>query len=57
MKQISRVCHSSEDAETLNILKLVDDSVYTTRQLEILLYGDDEKGIKFCLFTDSESAG
>ena len=26
-KQIDRVCHSSKDAETLNILKMVDDSV------------------------------
>ena len=28
-KQIERVCHSSKDAETLNLLKIVDDSVLT----------------------------
>ena len=26
-QQIERVCHSSKDAETLNLLKMVDDSV------------------------------
>ena len=26
-KQIDRVCHSSKDTETLNLLKMVDDSV------------------------------
>ena len=54
-KQISRVCHSSKDAETLNILKMVDDSVYAARQVEMLLYGEDRKRIKVRLFTDSEA--
>ena len=55
-KQISRVCHSSKDAETLNILKMVEDAIYAARQLEILLYGEDKKRIKIRLFTDSESS-
>ena len=43
LKQISRVCHSYKDAETLNILKMVDDSIYAARQVEMLLYGDDKR--------------
>ena len=38
-KQIARVCHSSKDAEMLNLLKMVDDAVLAARQLELLLYG------------------
>ena len=30
-KQIERVCHSSKDAETLNLIKMVDDAVLTSR--------------------------
>ena len=30
-KQIERVCHSSKDAETLNLIKIVDDAVLTSR--------------------------
>ena len=36
-KQIERVCHSSKDAETLNLLKIVDDTVLAARQLILLL--------------------
>ena len=39
-KQIERVCHSSNNAEKLNLIKMVDDAVLTSRQLELLLYGD-----------------
>ena len=39
-KQIVRVCHSSKDAETLNMTRLVDDATFAARQLEIMLYGD-----------------
>ena len=53
-KQIVRAVHSSKDAETLNLAKLVDDSVYLARQLELLLYGKYEKKIPVKLFTDSE---
>ena len=33
-KQIERVCHLSKDAEPLNLLKMVDDSVLAAHQLE-----------------------
>ena len=36
-KQIERVCHSSKDVETLNLMRMVDDAVLTSRQLELLL--------------------
>ena len=34
---------------------MVDDVIFTARQLDILLYGDYQKRIKIELFTDSES--
>ena len=54
-KQIERVCHNSKDAETLNLMRMVDDAVLTARQLEILLYGDILQRIPIYLFTDSDS--
>ena len=54
-KQIQRVCHSSKDVETLNLLKMVDDSVLAARQLELLLYGEVINRIPMRLYTDSES--
>ena len=54
-KQIDRVCHSLKDAETLNLLTMVEDSVYAASQLEQMLYGDVLRRIPICLFTDSES--
>ena len=30
-KQIDQVCHSSKDAETLNLMRMVDDAVLTLR--------------------------
>ena len=39
-KQIDRVCHSSKDAETLSMTKMIDELVYMARHVEILLYGD-----------------
>ena len=54
-KQISKVCLSSMDVETLNILEIVDDTIYAARQVEILLFGDFKKRIQVHLFTDSES--
>ena len=48
----SKVCHSSNDADTLNILKMVDNAIYAARQVEILLFGEDKKRIKVCLCTD-----
>ena len=52
---MSRICHSSKDAETLNLLKMVDDLVLASRQLELLLYGDVHGRVPVHLFTDSES--
>ena len=55
MKQISRVCNSSKDTETLNLLRMVDVFVLAARQLELLLYGEGINWIPVYLFTDSES--
>ena len=44
-KQIDRVAHSSKDAETLNLSKLVDDTVYVGRQIETLLFGSYSRTI------------
>ena len=30
-KTISRVCYSSKDAETINILKMMDDAIFAAR--------------------------
>ena len=54
-KKIQRICHSSKDAETLNLLKMVDDSVLAAHQLELLLYGEVINRIPIRLYTDSES--
>ena len=54
-KQIDRVCPSSKDAETLNVLTMAEDSVHTANQLEQMLYGSIKRRIPICLFTDSES--
>ena len=54
-KLIERVCHSLKDTQTLPISKMVDDIIFTARQLETLLYGDYKKTIKIKLFSDSES--
>ena len=34
---------------------MVDDVIFTSRQVELLLYGDYRKGTKINLYTDSES--
>ena len=54
-KSIARVCYSSKDAETINLVRLMEDAVYASRQLELLLFGEYRKRIKVRLFTDSES--
>ena len=54
-KSIARVCYSSKDTETINLVRLIEDAVYTSRQLELLLFGEYRKRIKVHLFTDSES--
>ena len=53
-KQIERVCHSSKDAETLAMSKLLDEAVYTARQVEILLLGDYKIRIPVRIMTASE---
>ena len=37
-KQIERVCHSSKDAETLALSKMLDEATYLARQIETLLF-------------------
>ena len=44
VKTISRVFKSSKDAETLNISTMVEDAVYTARQVEILIFGNYGEG-------------
>ena len=51
-KQIERVCHSSKDAETLNLLTLEEDSVHAANRLEQLIYGESLGRIPIHLFTD-----
>ena len=53
-KQIDRVCHSSKDAETFKLSKLLDEAIYTAKQLEILLFGDYSKRMPVRIMTDSE---
>ena len=53
-KQIDRTVHASKDAETLNLAKLVDDTVALARQFEILLFGKYEKRIPVKHYADSE---
>merc|ERR1711955_38878 len=53
-KQIDRVCHSSKDAETLAMTKMIDELVYMSRHVEILLYGDYRKRMNVTIITDSE---
>ena len=53
-KQIERVCHSSKDAETLAMNKLIDELVYIARQVEILLFGDYRKRMPVRVMRDSE---
>ena len=53
-KQIDRVCHSSKDAETLAMTKMIDELVYMSRHVEILLYGDYRKHMNVRILTDSE---
>merc|ERR1711954_473007 len=53
-KQIERVCHSSKDAETLAMSKLLDEVIYIAKQVEILLFGDYRKRLPVRIMTDSE---
>ena len=53
-KQIVRVCHSSKDAETLSMTKIIDKITYMARHVEILLYGNYNKRMNVRILTDSE---
>merc|ERR1711867_44045 len=53
-KQIVRVCHSSKDAETLSMMKMIDQVTYMARHVEILLYGKYNKRMNVRILTDSE---
>ena len=53
-KQIDRVCHSSKDAETLAMTKIIDELVYMSRHVEILLYGNYKRRMNVRIITDSE---
>ncbi|XP_064085415.1 uncharacterized protein LOC135200740 [Macrobrachium nipponense] len=52
-KTIKQVCHSAKDAETRNLTKLVDDSVYLAKSVEQLMFGEKGGKIPVKLFTDS----
>ena len=54
-KTLARVCYSSKDRETINLVKMMEDAVFASRQLDFLLFGEYKKRIKVHLFTDSES--
>ena len=54
-KTLARVCYSSKDAETINLVRMMEDAVFASRQLDFLLFGKYKKRIKVRLFTDSES--
>ena len=54
-KTISRVCYSSKDAETINVARMVEDPIFATRQIEILMFRDYRRRLKVRLFTDSEA--
>ena len=53
-KQIRHVCHSAKEAETRNVMKLVDTSVYLAQQLAVLLFGDIKHRIPIHVYTDSK---
>ena len=53
-KQIVNVCHSAKDAETRNILNLVEDGLYLAQQLSMLLFGSRELKIPVKVYTDSK---
>ena len=53
-KNIQKVCHSSKEAETKNILKLVDESLYQAKMVEQVLFGNNRK-VRVDLYTDSQA--
>ena len=53
-KQIQNVCHSAKEAETRNIMKVVDTAVYLSEQLAVLLFGTQQQRIPVLVYTDSK---
>ena len=53
-KQIDRVCLASKDAETVAMSKIIDELVYMSNLVEILLYGDYQRRMNVRIITDSE---
>ena len=53
-KQIERVCHSSKDAETLAMSKMVDEVTYAGRQIETVMFGDYKGRIPIRIYSDNE---
>ena len=53
-KQIKNVCHSAKEAETRNIMKNVDISVYLSEQLSVLLFGNSGYRVPVRVYTDSK---
>ena len=51
-KTLCQVCHSNKDAETINIVKLVDTSRLMTNQIEEMLF-EKKKKIPIKIFSDS----
>ena len=54
-KTIDRVFYSSKDAEILNVSRMVEDTMFAARQVEILLFGDLKKHVKVIFFIDLEA--
>ena len=53
-KQIERVCHSSKDAETLAMSKMVDEITYAGRQIETVMFGDYIERMPIRIYSDNE---
>ena len=53
-RQIKHVCHSAKEAETRNVMKLVDTAVYLGEQLSALLFGNVACTIPLHIYTDSK---
>ena len=51
-KTVRQVCHSAKDAETRDIVKLIDTSRFMTNQIEEMLF-EKKKKIPIKIFSDS----
>ena len=52
-KTIQRVCHSSKEAETHNMIKLIEETLYQGSVVEQILFGGEKK-VEVKIFTDSK---